>query len=127
MKRIALLAVGLLGMGFVGAEPASGFPYCCAAAPDAPKPADKASEDEAKIKENLAKLSEADRKLAEAQRFCAIENEDRLGSMGVPTKVMVKDQPVFLCCKGCTKQAMADPDKTLAKVKELKTKYGPKK
>jgi hypothetical protein len=35
---------------------------------------------------------------------------------------MVKDQPVFLCCKGCQKKALADPDKTLAKVKELRDK-----
>jgi hypothetical protein len=27
---------------------------------------------------------------------------------------------VFLCCKGCEKKALADPDRTLAKVKELK-------
>jgi len=47
--------------------------------------------------------------------------------MGVPVKVMVKDQPVFLCCKGCQKEALADPDKTLARVKELRAKYGEKK
>jgi hypothetical protein len=35
---------------------------------------------------------------------------------------MVKDQPVFLCCKGCRRKALADPDKTLAKVAELKAK-----
>jgi hypothetical protein len=42
--------------------------------------------------------------------------------MGVPVKVMVKGQPVFLCCKTCRKQALADPDKTLARVDELKAK-----
>jgi hypothetical protein len=49
-----------------------------------------------------------DRKLAEEQKFCAIENDNRLGSMGTPVKVMVKDQPVFLCCKGCQKKALSD-------------------
>jgi uncharacterized protein (TIGR03000 family) len=81
-------------------------------------PADQAAEATA----NLAKLSPEDQKLAEAQKFCVVENETLLGAVGVPVKVMVKDQPVFLCCKACVKQAQADPDKTLAKVKELKAK-----
>ena len=76
--------------------------------------------DEAKIKANLAKLGDDDRKLAEAQKFCAVENDTRLGEVGVPAKILVKDQPVFLCCKMCEKEAQADPDKTLARVKELK-------
>jgi hypothetical protein len=42
--------------------------------------------------------------------------------MGVPFKVMVKDQPVFLCCEHCKKSAVANPDKTLAKVEELRKK-----
>jgi uncharacterized protein (TIGR03000 family) len=71
---------------------------------------------------NLAKLSPDDRMLAEAQKFCVVENKTLLGAMGVPIKVMVKDQPVFLCCRACEKEAQADPDKTLAKVKELKAK-----
>jgi hypothetical protein len=78
--------------------------------------------DEAQIKTNLAALSPEDRKLAEEQKFCAVENENRLGSMGTPFKVMVNDQPVFLCCKGCRKKALAEPEKTLARVKELKSK-----
>ena len=154
MKLFTHLAVALFGAGFVGAGQPSACPCCRPSAPvakpaccslaaapaptcctaiaaanpqDVPKPADKASVDEAKIKANLAKLSDADRKLAETQRFCAVENDDRLGSMGVPVMVMLKDQPVFLCCKGCTKRATADADKTLAKVKELKAKYGEKK
>jgi hypothetical protein len=76
--------------------------------------------DESKIKANLAKLDPADQKLAEEQKFCAVDNENRLGVMGAPFKVMVKDEPVFLCCDGCKKTALADPDKTLAKVKELR-------
>jgi uncharacterized protein (TIGR03000 family) len=71
---------------------------------------------------NLAKLSPEDRKLAEAQKFCVVENKTLLGAMGVPVKVMVKNQPVFLCCKACEHEAKADPDKTLAKVTELKAK-----
>ncbi len=78
--------------------------------------------DETKVQAALAKLDPADRKLAEAQRFCAVDNEERLGAMGTPVKVMVSGQPVFLCCKGCSKNALANPEKTLAQVKELKEK-----
>ena len=81
------------------------------------------ADEEAEIKEELAKLNPEDRKLAEAQKFCVVEEENRLGVMGVPFKVMVKDQSVFLCCKGCRKKALADPEGTLAKVKQLKAKY----
>ncbi len=80
------------------------------------------AEQAAEAKANLAKLPPEDRKLAEAQKFCVVESETLLGAVGVPVKVMVKGQPVFLCCKACLKQATADSDKTLAKVKELKAK-----
>jgi hypothetical protein len=85
-------------------------------------PRSTASDDEDKIKANLAKLDPDDRKLAEEQKYCALENENRLGSMGVPVKVVLKGEPVFLCCKGCRKDVEADPDKALAKVKELRAK-----
>jgi uncharacterized protein (TIGR03000 family) len=76
------------------------------------------------IAANLDKLSPDDRKLAEAQKCCPIHPDDPLGAMGVPVKIMLKGQPVFLCCKDCVDRARADPDKTLAKVKELKAKAG---
>jgi uncharacterized protein (TIGR03000 family) len=81
-----------------------------------------AADKEAKIASNLAKLSPEDRRLAEAQKYCPIQEGNRLGAMGVPFKVLVKAQPVFLCCKGCEEEALKDPDKTLAKGKELKAK-----
>ena len=62
---------------------------------------------------NIAKLSPEDRSLAEAQGYCAVA-EQPLGSMGVPVKILVNDQPVFLCCKGCDTIAFEEPDKTLA-------------
>lgn len=72
-----------------------------------------------KVAAAQAKLSPQDRKLAEAQRFCAVEEENLLGSMGKPVKLVIQGQPVFLCCAGCQDAAKADPKKTLAKVKEL--------
>ena len=42
--------------------------------------------------------------------------------MGPPVKLMLKGQPVFLCCSGCKKEAGEHPDQTLAKVTELKAR-----
>ncbi len=61
-------------------------------------------------------------KVVEAQGFCAVMTDNRLGVMGVPIKLLVKDQPVFVCCKGCRRKALADPNKTLANVEVLKAK-----
>jgi hypothetical protein len=101
------------------------FAGCKEAAPEKPKASTQVVQQrtaEDSVMTNLAKLDLVDRKLAEAQRFCAVEDEKRLGSMGTPIKIIVKDQPAFLCCKSCQKKALADPDKTLAKVDELKVK-----
>lgn len=83
-------------------------------------PQEKSSDPEAAIKANLDKLSPEDRTAAEEQKYCAIETENRLGAMGKPIKLTIKDESVFLCCKGCEKTAKKDPDKTLARVEELK-------
>lgn len=75
---------------------------------------------------NLARLSPEDRAIAEAQKVCPVTDEP-LGSMGVPIKLDIKDQPVFLCCKSCEKSAKKDPDKTLQKVAELKARNAKEK
>jgi hypothetical protein len=73
----------------------------------------------------LAKLAEKDRALAELQRYCPVMDENRLGSMGTPVKIEIKGKTVFVCCKGCKDDALADPDATLKKVEELtKAKSG---
>lgn len=69
----------------------------------------------------FSKLSDEDRPLAEAQGYCVVTSEP-LGSMGPPIKLVVNEQTVFVCCKGCEKKAQSNPDKTLAKVEELKAK-----
>lgn len=76
--------------------------------------------EEAEIQAHLAKLDPEDQKLAGEQKFCAIQNDSRLGSMGTPVKLMLKDEPVFLCCKGCTKKAQDAPERTSAKAKQLR-------
>ena len=119
------LAALVVAVNLAGAapQPASAPRSTLLAADD--KKDDKAADkdkEEAEIRAELAKLPPEDRKLAEQQRWCVIEDDNRLGEMGPPIKLMIKGQPVFICCKGCRKQAEADPDKTLAKVKELKAK-----
>src|SRR5207302_7018341 len=79
-------------------------------------------ESDAEIRAELAKLSPEDRAAAEAQRWCAVNTGERLGGMGPPVKLVIKGELVFLCCGGCRKRAEVDPDKTLAKVEELKAK-----
>jgi len=81
----------------------------------------------AKIKTHMAKLSPEDRRLAETQFFCAIDPDSPLGSMGPILKVVVKGQPVFLCCKGCEAEAKAHPDETLVKFQQLMSRMAPKK
>jgi Cu(I)/Ag(I) efflux system membrane fusion protein len=89
---------------------------------ETPKPAPGAGK-EAEIRANLAKLGDADRKLAEAQKYCP-ETEARLGDpeMGVPVKVLVAEQPVFVCCKACRKDAIDGGKETLKKVEALKAR-----
>jgi Cu(I)/Ag(I) efflux system membrane fusion protein len=76
--------------------------------------------EEMDIQAELAKLPELDRKAAQSQRFCVILNDNRLGSMGEPVKLMIEGQPVFLCCAGCKKKALADPKVTVAKAAKFK-------
>lgn len=93
----------------------------------APNDTKQQSEEEAEIRANRGKLSPADQQLVAAQEYCPIMADNRLGSMDVPLKVMVKDKedkehPVFVCCKGCVKKAQRNAEQTLAKVEELNAK-----
>jgi hypothetical protein len=69
---------------------------------------------------NLALLSPDDRRLAESQRICAADQcNARLGSGGCPIKVVLDNEPVFLCCKECEQWARAHPAQAVAKVHTL--------
>jgi hypothetical protein len=118
MKQIHWLAAAL-SLALLTLAGCSGGSKDSAKSGDTPAPPSKSS---ASVAENLAKLGVEDRKLAEAQKYCAVETRNLLGSMGVPVKVTVKDQPVFLCCEGCETRAKAHADRTLAKVRELREK-----
>lgn len=79
-------------------------------------------DEEAMITAALASLPPDDRKLAEQQKYCPVLDGSRLGSMGVPVKLLLNGKPVFICCKGCTKAAEEDPDKVLKALAESKAK-----
>src|SRR3954464_10884437 len=101
----------LLTVVFVGALALAGCNE------SAPTPGVAKEEKADKVKTALDQLSPEDRALAERQKVCPDSGEP-LGSMGVPIKVMVKGQPVFVCCKGCEKGVLEDPDATLKKVED---------
>lgn len=75
---------------------------------------------EAELQQALAKLSPDDRKVAVEQGYCANERKSKLGSMGTPLKVMVKDRAVFVCCVQCSKRVLENPDDTLKTVDALR-------
>jgi YHS domain-containing protein len=85
-----------------------------------PKAAAVKGAKETEAQASLAELAPEDRPLAEAQRLCPVTGE-ALGEMGTPIKVDIKGQTVFLCCEGCKKKALGNPDKTLASVQKLKS------
>jgi hypothetical protein len=90
-------------------QPAAGQPQ--------PEPRVAVAAPTADALKNIAQLPEVDRKLALAQRICPVTDEP-LGSMGVPVKITLRGQPVFLCCKGCLGKAKQSPEETLKKLAE---------
>ncbi len=60
-------------------------------------------------------LSPEDQRLVEQQEVCPVTDLP-LDSMGTPIKIIVQGRPVFLCCEGCRKSLLADPDKYLKKL-----------
>jgi len=101
-------------------NPAAGSTYFGASGGPRQTATGAASKEDVRVRIALAKLSAPDRRLAEAQQFCAVQSTNRLGSMGPPVKIMIHDQPVFLCCSGCRQEAIDHPQQTLATVANLK-------
>jgi hypothetical protein len=118
---LPLFCAGCLVSTYSSSAPGTKGGVSAAPGGGASEKADEKAKEEAEIKDNLAELSPEDRKLAEAQKYCVMSNE-RLGTMGPPVKILVKDQPVFLCCGACKKDALKNPDETLAKVTKAKEK-----
>lgn len=97
---------------------------CCAGcrtqAERDPKRAAKKADELREIGTAMAKLNDDDRRLAEAQARCVVMDDSPLGSMGVPIKLTVDGKAVFICCEGCRDDALADPQKTLKKLEQLR-------
>jgi multidrug efflux pump subunit AcrA (membrane-fusion protein) len=81
-------------------------------------------DEDAKVKAALDKLDDTDLALAQAQATCPVREGERLGSMGVPVKMVLNGQPVFLCCSGCEGKAKASPATMVKKVEDLRNKTG---
>jgi hypothetical protein len=117
-----LVLAGLTGGGIAAVQYArtaehGGGESCCHAGPQA--------ESDPHADRPLIELEGADKQLADAQGYCPMMPETKLGEMGPPVKLVVKgkdgkEEPVFVCCKGCKRTALRDPEQTLAKVAELK-------
>jgi hypothetical protein len=88
----------------------------CGQPAEKPMPSTKS---EADVEKSLAKLPPEVRQRAEAQKKCPVSGH-ALGSMDAPVEIKVEGEEVFICCEHCRKNALKDPQKTLAKVKELK-------
>jgi Cu(I)/Ag(I) efflux system membrane fusion protein len=72
------------------------------------------------FKTQLAKVNEKpdpsdDAALIAFQKICPVTGS-KLGSMGNPIKLVVNDQPVFICCSSCQKLLQENPDEYLAKL-----------
>ncbi len=86
-------------------------------APSGPRPESppKRQEPTAEHLQRVGELPEPDRQLALRQKWCPVTGNP-LGSMGVPVKITLRGQPVFLCCRGCAGKAKREPDETLKKI-----------
>lgn len=58
-------------------------------------------------------LTESDRPGIAEQRACPVMGAE-LGSMGPPVKLLIGDQAVYLCCKGCIDKVRKNPEKYVA-------------
>ena len=72
----------------------------------------------------LAELSVEDQQLADLQQTCPVTDLP-LDSMGGAVPVMVGDRKVFICCAGCQKKLLQNPDKYLAKRPQSPDLKGP--
>jgi hypothetical protein len=71
----------------------------------------------AKPQVTTAAINERDRAGIASQRVCPVTGAG-LDSMGGPIKVLVGDQPVYLCCRGCVSKVVNAPETYLAKAKK---------
>ena len=71
------------------------------------------------------KLSAEDLKLVAAQKICPVTGAD-LNSMGGPVPVELTGRRVFICCAGCESALKKNPEKHLAKLREISDSQTPR-
>ncbi len=79
------------------------------------------SDEIATIASHLAKLSPLDKSMAQSQKLCVVQEKSQLGSMGVPIKLQLEGQTVFVCCDSCVETAKGNPSQALKRLKVLKS------
>ncbi|HEY4760073.1 MAG TPA: hypothetical protein VIH42_05775 [Thermoguttaceae bacterium] len=67
----------------------------------------------------VAQLTEADQAGIASQKVCPVSG-GKLGSMGTPIKVMVGNQPIYLCCEACIRKVQDNPAQYVAKAAKLR-------
>ena len=91
-------------------------PSCCSDSSMLDSIVDTKSPDTAKVKAKPDLL-----------KTCPVSG-DKLGEMGEAFKFVYKDQEVKLCCSGCKKDFLKDPEKFIAKIRKAdKTAEAPAK
>ena len=78
---------------------------------------------DAKMLAEINQLPDEDQTMAIKQVICPV-TEYKLGSMGVPPKVMVNGEPVFICCEGCREGLLEEPAMYLAKLRDYQVHGG---
>lgn len=76
-----------------------------------------------KIPVRVALLDQADQARIERQKVCVVTG-GKLGSMGTPVKVLIGDQTIYLCCKGCLGKVQANPEAYLEEVAPARASTG---
>ena len=71
-----------------------------------------------KLPVTVAALSEGDRAGIARQQICPVTGA-QLGRMGDPVKVLVGNQPLYLCCQGCLSKVQSDPEVYLRKTGQV--------
>lgn len=67
---------------------------------------------------NVVPLTEADRPLIERQRICPVMDAG-LRDHGTPIKLLVNNQPLYLCCEGCIEEVQKNPQHYVNKLAQL--------
>lgn len=66
----------------------------------------------------VSQLTASDQAGVSRQKICPVMDTP-LGDHGNPIKLIVGDQPLYVCCKGCIRKVQQDPQAFLAKSRQM--------